>query len=424
MLLQATLSAMRHLPFINPNKSYIMRTITALSMLLVLSASSCEKNLEQPVHIKPTIEMKASEVVEQTLPFSWDLFKEVNRTSNPGSNVVISPFSVAQAFGMVINGASDKNLEEMLSVFGFKDAEGLNEAYSNIREFLMYADPNVQLDIPNSVWYHKDFDVYDSFLQLVKHYYDAEIDKLDFRQEEAAKEVMNAWVNDATKGKISSIINSIPEEAVMYLINAVYFKGEWTNPFNENLTTDAPFFASSGEMRVKMMKDMGPYLSVFEKDYSAVNLPYGDETFSMTVILPSKGKSVDALVNNMSKVWSNINTKLTSRQVAVELPRIKIEAGYSLDRQLQELGIKQAFLDGFNFPGIANEKLRISNVIHKTFLEVNEKGTEAAAVTGIEMGVTSMPEYEEFRVNRPFVFVISEKSTGAILFAGKVEKPV
>jgi serpin B len=126
----------------------------------------------------------------------------------------------------------------------------------------------------------------------------------------------------------------------------------------------------------------------------------------------------------MSKVWSNINTKLTSRQVAVELPRIKIEAGYSLDRQLQELGIKQAFLDGFNFPGIANEKLRISNVIHKTFLEVNEKGTEAAAVTGIEMGVTSMPEYEEFRVNRPFVFVISEKSTGAILFAGKVEKPV
>lgn len=174
---------MRHLPFINPNKSYIMRTITALSMLLVLSASSCEKNLEQPVHIKPTIEMKASEVVEQTLPFSWDLFKEVNRTSNPGSNVVISPFSVAQAFGMVINGASDKNLEEMLSVFGFKDAEGLNEAYSNIREFLMYADPNVQLDIPNSVWYHKDFDVYDSFLQLVKHYYDAEIDKLDFRHE-------------------------------------------------------------------------------------------------------------------------------------------------------------------------------------------------------------------------------------------------
>lgn len=393
-------------------------------MLFVLSASSCEKDLEQPVHIKPTLEMKTSEVVEQSLPFSWNLFREVNLSSDFGENVVISPISVTQAFGMALNGASGKNLEEMLSVLGFKDRDRLNTAYSEVREYLMWSDPKVKVDILNSVWYHKDFEVYNSFLDSVKQNYAAETDKLDFKQKEIAKTTINVWVNEATKGKINSIITDIPDEAVMYLINAVYFNGEWTSPFDKKLTTEAPFFASSGQMRVKMMKGMGSYLSVFEKDYSAVNLPYGDESFSMTVILPAKGKSVDALVNNMGRVWININSKLTFRQVAVEMPKVKIEASYRLKDQLKALGMKQAFEDGFNYLGITNQKMLITDVIHKTFLEVDEKGTEAAAVTGIEMGVTSMPEYEEFRVNRPFVFVISEKNTGAILFAGKVEKPV
>lgn len=237
---------------------------------------------------------------------------------------------------------------------------------------------------------------------------------------------MNDWVKEATRGKIPSIIDQIEPSHILFLINTVYFNGEWSSRFDKSQTTDAPFYLANGtSVQVKMMQQKEEFQYYQGEDYSALRLPYGDQSFAMTLILPEGSGDANGLVNDLGNgLWEQLVEPVTVSEVNVYLPRFKVESTYNLIPALRSVGMERAFYDVKGFRNMADDDIIISDVRHKTFIEVDERGTEAAAATSIGFEVTSMPMVHEFRVDRPFVFVISEKETGAILFTGKIENPV
>jgi len=390
--------------------------------ILMVACNKTEPVVEQAEFLEP----KSAEVIQQTAQFNWDIFNQVNAVAEKGENVVISPISITQALGMAINGATGNNLNEMLALFGLDSRVGLNGAFQNIRAVLASADPKVAMQISNSAWYRQGFHIKQPFKDALHQYYQATASAIDFDNATEAKATMNAWVSDATKGKIPEIVSEINRDHVLFLINAVYFKGEWTSRFNRDLTTKRPFYLSNDiEVQVDMMNQVGDFDFSSYNNFTATRLPYGNGVFSMTVILPPPGSTADDIVHALADgLWTNLANSRLVKKVNLFLPRFKTEVATDLIAPLQALGMKSAFYDETGFHEIANDKIVISDVKHKTFIEVDEKGTEAAAATSIGFQVTSMPMVYDFVVNRPFVFVISESSTGAILFAGKIENPL
>jgi serpin B len=403
----------------------MMKKMMAFIGFALLTASSCNESDEPVVESEP-FSLKSAEIIEQAAAFNWEMFKSVNDLAEPGDNVVVSPISIMQAFGMAINGATGDNLEEMLSVMGFANSEGLNEACKNIRGALATADPKVAMEIANSAWYRDDFSINEAFFDALRTYYAARVSGLDFDNTDQAKQIMNDWVKDATRGKIPSIIDRIEKSHILFLINAVYFNGEWSSRFDKSKTTDAPFFLADGaSVNVKMMQQKEDFQFYSGENYSALRLPYGDKSFAMTLILPEGSEDVNGLVNNLGNgLWDQLVEPVSESEVDVYLPRFKVECTFDLIPALKAVGMERAFYDVYGFRNIADDDIIISDVRHKTFIEVDERGTEAAAVTSIGFELSSMPMVHVFRVDRPFVFVISEMETGAILFAGKVENPL
>ncbi len=402
-------------------------TIIPLLLSCLLLGSACEKNEDNPDYKKVEFTTKSLQVIEEGESFGWDLFHKVNEMAKPGENVVISPLSINQAFGMAVNGASGENLNEMLEVLGYQTNEDLNEAFQNLRTALETADPKVELSIANSAWYRDDYVIKDAFFQSLKEYYNAQIEGLDFNNTSQALKIINNWVDKNTKGKIPEIIDDIKSNHILFLINAVYFNGEWTSRFDKKQTKDAAFYLSnSEEISVKMMYQKEHFELLYQEDYRALKLPYGDASFYMTIILPNEDVSVDEIISSLNKETAGVlkNTYMAN-EVEVYLPRFKTECEYNLIPALKAIGMKRAFSDPSGFHNIANDGIIISDVIHKTFIDVNEKGTEAAAATSIGFVETSMPPSSiVFRVDRPFVFLINEKVSGAVLFAGKIENPL
>lgn len=402
-----------------------MRKILAFIGVALLTASSCSES-DVPVVKPEPFTLKSAEVIKQTDAFNWKVFKAVNELAKPGENVVVSPISITQAFGMAINGATGDNLDEMLAVLGFTDQEGLNEAYKNIRGALSSADPKVAMEIANSAWYRDGFVIKEPFFDALRSYYGARVSGLDFDNADQAKQVMNDWVKTSTRGKIPSIIDQIEEAHILFLINAVYFNGEWSSRFDKSKTTDAPFSLANGSsVNVKMMQQKEDFQLYSGENYSALRLPYGDKSFAMTLILPQGSEDATGIVAQLGNgLWDRLVEPVSESEVNVYLPRFKVECTFNLIPALRSIGMQRAFYDEQGFRNVADDNIIISDVRHKTFIEVDERGTEAAAATSIGFVTTSMPMVHEFRVDRPFVFVISEKETGAILFAGKIENPL
>ncbi|MGI6394682.1 MAG: serpin family protein [bacterium] len=375
----------------------------------------------------------SKEIVEANSGLAMRLFKEI-AMSEPGENVMISPLSISIAMAMVTNGASEENLEEMKNVLGFgkMEMETVNKQFYELIQSLVEADKDLLLTIANSVWMDEGFEsrVFETFLNALIENYEAEPYAIDFSSD-GATDLINGWVKDNTNGKIEEIVEEIGADVVMYLINAIYFKAAWTVSFDKDNTYEGTFTTSSGEdVKVELMsasreQEFDFYSSGWEEDdYSVVRIPYGREKFAFYgVISNDYDKPIDELIEEMEQ--SGIDTyfkNLSQQEVPVVLPKFKFEYEKPLVETFQILGMEKAFIEG-GFLNLAEngEGLYISDIKHKTFIEVNEEGTEAAAVTSVEVGEMSSPS--GFYGTRPFAFFIRDDRSGTILFAGKVEDP-
>ncbi|MDR3060825.1 MAG: serpin family protein [Dysgonamonadaceae bacterium] len=368
--------------------------------------------------------------IEQDNLFAWDLFKTLSgETEDP--NIFISPLSVSMALSMTMNGAKGATREEMetaLRISGFSEDE-INEYCKTLREALLKADPLTQINIANSIWYHMGFPVENYFVQTNKIHFNAEVREVDFMDPQTTDRI-NRWCADNTNNKIPKIIDGVSADVVMYLINAIYFKGMWRMKFEKNNTQLKPFYTAEGQSEsVKMMKMTSEFNYTSDNQAGYLELPYGNNAFSMVVILPHEDKTIDDVVANLNADAWNRNLKtLGAVKVNLELPCFKSECEYRLPTVLNKMGMVIPFTRLADFRGISRGGgLSISDVIHKTFIEVNEEGTEAAAVTVVSMFTSSssqqQPPVIDFFVNKPFLYVIKENSTNVILFAGKMSRP-
>ncbi len=360
-------------------------------------------------------------------------FLEQIQGEQPGSNLFVSPLSASMALGMTMNGAAGSTYEEMGSTLGFGTLtlDQINQGYRGLIDLLLDLDPTVQMAIGNSIWYRAGFPVKADFLDRTTSYFDAEVSALDFSSP-SAPATINDWVKASTKGKIQEIVDSpIDPAVVMYLINAIYFKGSWTYRFDKAKTAQAPFHGLDGSSGSVPLMELEGKLAYDETDeYQAVDLPYGGKAFSMTVLLPKEGRSLQELLASLNPgSWSQITGSLRKSEGTVYLPRFRMEWGKLLNQALQAMGMEVPFDPSqADFSamaeGIGPGDLFISKVKQKSYVDVNEEGTEAAAVTSVEVELTSAPVRFTFRADRPFVFVIRERFSQTILFAGiLVEAP-
>ncbi len=397
----------------------ILGSVTFLLALWVLACST-----EEGPNVR---DLTATEqnLVESANRFGFELFSEVVSQSD-GGNVFISPLSVSLALGMTANGARNETEAAMHTTLGYSGltAAEINEGYRGLIDYLVNLDPRVQMEIANSIWYRRGFEVLQEFIEVNRTFFDAVVRALDFADPGAA-DTINAWVADKTHGKIEEIVDSpIDDNTVMFLINAIYFKGTWTYQFDPADTTDETFHAPDDDKTVKMMHMHGDLSYQQNADFQAVDLPYGHELFSMSVFLPAGGQSVDDLAAALTdENWAAWMEGFAVEEVELSMPRFELEYQQVLNDVLKALGMEVAFSGAADFTGISPAgDLFISRVKHKTYVKVNEEGTEAAAVTSVEMGNRAATPIT-MRVDRPFLFVIHDKHSKAMLFMGKILDP-
>jgi serine protease inhibitor len=362
-------------------------------------------------------------IIASSNDFTFDLFRTGNLDQHK-ANVFISPLSASMALGMTAAGANGATYDEMRAALRLTGAtrEDVGGGYKSLIALLKGLDPSTDFSIANSIWYERTFPFHAAFLDESKLYFDARIEGLDFKSPSAVTTI-NSWVSEQTNNRIPTILESIRDDERMFLVNAIYFKGVWQKQFDKSKTVDAPFHAADGTTStVKMMARGEGVQYTATADYSAIDLPYGNSAFTMTVILPNG--DIDAFAESFDGAkWSSLVGSLRDSNVHVYLPRFRIEWMRELPEDLKQLGMRRAFVPGgadFTRMSPVGLDLFITKVLQKTFVEVDEAGTEAAAATVVGIGVVSMPP--SFRADRPFLVVIRERFSGAILFIGKIAK--
>jgi serpin B len=372
-----------------------------------------------------TIEQQA--LVQSNNHFAFTLFNK-SASLETKENLFISPFSVSTALSMTLNGAAGKTKTEMEKTLGYEgqQATTINDYIKSLSGQLQSIDKDVVFNVANSIWYRKGFTVEPSFILTNQTYYNAEVSALDFSSPSAVTTI-NDWVSLKTNKAIPTILGNITSDNMMFLINAIYFKGSWRNKFDAAKTSDQDFHKEDlSVVKCKMMYQQSTYRSLFNDSFSAIEMPYGQGNFVMTVMVPVVGKTTSDLIATFNADnWKKWNDAMYSNSVQISLPRFKMTYEKTLNDLLSAMGMADAFNSTIaDFSGIsATDKLYISEVKHKTMIEVNEEGTVAAAVTSTGMSATSIQLPQVINVNKPFVFVISEKSTGAILFTGRIMDP-
>ena len=371
-----------------------------------------------------------TQVTEANNEFAFNLFEHINQ-NDADSSVFISPFSVGLALSMTQNGAVGGTLDAMKETLELDELtlEQINWGYKGLLNRLPNMDENVQLNIGNGIWYDPlRVNVLPGFLDANTQYYDSEVAPSDF-QDPASVDLINDWIENATEGNITDMLQSIPNDAIMYIVNAIHFNGAWRNAFNPDNTITDNFQRGDGSMQTCQMMRMDagfPYFST--PDYQAVDLAYADSLFSMTVVLPQFGVDVNELANNLSSGdWATWRNQFVYQNVFLRMPRFSMEYENELKDELTNMGMGIAFNDpaaagspDFSNLGTAGGLIYISKVKHKAFVDVNEEGTEASAATLVEIVAESSLAPPFMQMNRPFLFFIRETQTNTILFMGKV----
>ncbi|MEJ6483387.1 serpin family protein [Nostoc punctiforme UO1] len=369
-------------------------------------------------------------IVESSNKFGFKLFSEILKDNKGENNIFISPSSVAIALAMTYNGASGSTQQAMaktLELQGMNLPE-INSSYAvALKQILENPDAKVKLSIANSLWANQDVSFAPDFLKRTQDFYQAKVSNLNFK-DAAASNIINNWVKENTKGKITKIVESIEPDQVLFLINAIYFKGNWSNEFDKSQTAQYPFYVTSSRRKQHpMMSQEGDYRYYESKEFQAVSLPYGkDGKISFYIFLPKQSSNLKAFYQNLNvENWEKWMTQFNKQKGFIRLPRFKTDYEVTLNDALKNLGMEEAFSNKANFSGMG-KNFAISQVKHKTFVEVNEEGTEAAAATSVGIVTTSLrDEPEPFRmiVDRPFFCAIRDNQTGNVLFMGSIIEP-
>ncbi len=410
-----------------------MKTKIIIFFLLIVSFQfyiNCSDSATNP-GVNPMENMTQTEksLTIANNQFGLNLLKKINENAKD-ENIFISPLSISMALGMTYNGAAGETATEMKNILGYGELtkEEINIAYKNIINGLYSLDPKVKFNLANSIWNREGFNVKDDFINLNQNYFDAEIRSLDFSKSDAV-DIINDWIENNTNGKIKDMLEPpINSATIMFLINAIYFKGDWTYQFKEEDTRDATFFHNNGETSIiKLMSLKEEFKYYTNSKFQAIDIPYSSGDFTMTVILPNNYEDMQDYITNLtSNEWNNLLSNFKSNEVQLFLPKFKLKYKNGLKDELIDLGMKKAFTNA-DFSNITDEyQLFISEVLHQSFLEVNEEGTEAAAATIVEMRLTSVEGDNSItmRIDRPFFFTIRERVSGTILFCGKIMNPV
>lgn len=404
--------------------------IVFLSFVMLFSA--CREETPEPGKFREIVlDEKSAQIVEAENEFGFELFRKIFASEMEYENIMVSPFSVSLALAMTYNGAggeTKKVMEETLKLYGLTPEE-INTSYQMLLKALKSLDKKVILEIANAIFYRDDFHVESEFISTNKKYYDAEVSALNFGSPNALTTI-NDWVANKTHDKIDKILDKITGQQIMFLINAIYFKGIWQSEFDKKNTVKKDFYLENGStVKTDFMQQENSVLYSSNEIFQAVQLPYGQGNYTMYVFLPQSGKSLQDIMENLGKEsWKNWDENFMERNVDVELPKFKFEYELTMNEVLTDMGMGIAFTrDVADFTGInRGGGLNIDYVKHKSFIEVNEEGTEAAAVTVVAIEFTSVGGTSKvpFYVNRPFLFTITEKSTGAVLFMGTVKNPL
>jgi serine protease inhibitor len=363
--------------------------------------------------------------------FGFRLLRTLN--ANP-TNVIVSPLSVAQALTMTYNGARGSTKTAMARILGIGAIDGsqLNALNRQLLDALRKADPNARLEIANALWLREGFAVNPEFVAL-KDYYGADVRNLDFAGDpERATEIINAWVSRNTQGKIPSIVDRLETDTALVLTDAVYFKGGWSEVFDPHESKPRTFFGPDGKSATTPMMEHDGFYSYLEtKDFQGIRLPYGNGQFAMYVFLPRAKKGLREILKSLDQPhWTEWIRKFasSSRKGTIVLPKFELRYGKNLTAVLEAMEMGVAFdPKEADFSGITRSPIYISDVEHKTYVKVDEQGTEAAASTAVIMrllsaiGSTAAPF--NMIVDHPFIFAISERGTGAILFMGTILDP-
>ena len=404
----------------NPSK-FIGYTFTIL--LCLFGCSEINDNIIDEV--LETIEASdVSSVALANTKFGFKLLQNLQERDSEG-NIFISPLSVSIALTMTYNGAVGETARAMAEVLEIDelDLATINHSNAALRTSLENSGPQVEILIANSIWSRQGVDFNTDFLERNRAFFGAEIASLDFSAPQAA-DIINGWVDTNTKGKIKKIVQEIDPGTLLFLINAIYFKGGWQEEFDRSQTQTDIFYLSDGsEKRVPMMRRKGAYPYFRGEHFEAAGIPYGDGDVIMYIFLPNHDSNLDEFLSSLSaENWASWLPQFSPvrEESMMILPRFKLEYEASLNDTLKALGMDIAFGSGADFSGMG-PSLFISDVRHKAVVEVNEEGTEAAAVT-VVVGVTSLPPI--FRVDRPFFFAIYDAETETILFMGTVTEPM
>ena len=401
-------------------------------MLFAAAACSDSSGPSEPAKritaLPRTLSTGEQAVISASNAFGFALLRELDRT-RADSNIFMSPLSASMALGMAMNGAAGQTFDEMRSALGFgsRTSAEINQSYRSLIDLLRGLDPKVDFRIANSIWYRTGFPFESAFLDESQQFFDAKVAGLDFSAA-SAPSTINSWVNQSTNGKIDAIIDGpIDADVVMYLINAIYFNGSWATRFEKDLTRSEPFNTVDGTTApIMMMRRIGDVRVAQTADAQVIDVAYGGDAYALTILLPRSGKPIRDVVAALSaESWQAAVANITGTSAELQMPKFTMKWAAQLNDPLEALGMRRAFVPGgADFTRMSRARgtdLYISDVKQKSFVDVHEEGTEAAAVTSVEIRVTSAPA--AIRVDRPFVFAIRERLSGTILFLGKIVRP-
>jgi serine protease inhibitor len=403
-----------------------MRRTSWLALPLLLAACELPSGNHIAARDRAPVEVsaQAAAIADATNGFGFDFIVELV-AQHPEKNVFVSPTSIASSLTMAYLGAQGDTERQMAGVLQI-DSLSRSEIENGYRDLLnLTGSPGrgIELSMANSIWVNRGTELVPDFVTQTRNHFGAHVATADFSDPGTLKAI-NKWVHAETRGQIPAVIDRIHPAAVTYLVNAVHFRAPWTSPFAKRATREADFKVSETETkRVMMMSQKGIFHFRKSDAFEAVRLDYGDGRYGMIAFLPAEGSSVDDLARTLAAApWQDVVGELKEEHVEVALPRFKLESKFELKPPLSALGMPKAFDQrGADFGQmVKGGGIWIEEVFHRAVVEVDEEGTRAAAATATET-VGSIPP--RFKADRPFLFVIQDSETNAILFIGVVRDP-